>query len=159
MPIIDFVDEKYLVERESERLGRLWRSQGQEFLDEHAALLQDDIARLRDAYLAEAGKAREWSPEARAQLRLRLPKVIDLREPEAVPDGLVCTADGHGDVAATSRCARCRAVFCSRCVVRLLATQGEPLCKECALVAAGVHHRRQRRVKAGGAKALRPPGR
>ena len=159
MPIIDFVDEKRMLEREPVRLGELWRSQGQEFLDEQAAALQEDVERLRHAYLAEAGKAEGWSPEVRQQLRLRA-KVIDLREPEPVPEGWVCSTDGHGDVAATSRCVHCGAVFCSRCVVRLLATQGQPLCKECALVAGGVHHRRHRQVKAAGAaKALRPSGR
>ncbi|MBV8387531.1 MAG: hypothetical protein JOZ68_07890 [Acidimicrobiia bacterium] len=159
MPIIDYVDEKRMLQREPVRLGELWRSQGQEFLDEHAAALQEDVDRLRASYLGDVANASGWSPEVREQLRLRGSKVIDLREPEPVPEGFVCTTDGHSDVMATSRCAHCGATFCSRCVVRLLATQGQPLCKECALVAGGVHHRRPRHVRSGAVKALRPSSR
>jgi hypothetical protein len=144
MPIIDYVDDKRMVAHQSVRLGELWRSQGQAFLDEQAEALQADVERLREAYLAHVTET-EAQPEPRQRRRLLPPKVIDLREPEPVPDGWVCSTDGHGDVTATTRCSDCHGVFCSRCVVRLLATDGQPLCKECALVAGGVHHHRRPR--------------
>ena len=149
MPIIDFVDDKRLLARQSERLGVLWRSQGQEFLDEQAAVLRADVERLREVYLADAEDVPS-PPSPRQRRWLLAPKVIDLREPEPVPDGWACTTHGHGDVAATTRCVQCDGVFCSRCVVRLLATNGQPLCKECALIAGGVHHKRPRPLTLSG---------
>ncbi|MBV8297447.1 MAG: hypothetical protein JO085_11455 [Acidimicrobiia bacterium] len=136
------IDDLLILERQSERLGVLWRSQGQAFLDEQAAELQEDVERLREAYLARAA-----SSEPSAQRRPFLaPKVIDLRDPEV--SGLACSTGGHGHVAAVARCSRCHNVYCDKCILLSQATRGRPLCTECALAVAGVHHKRTRPVAA-----------
>ena len=132
-------DDLMLLEHQSERLGVLWRSQGQAFLDEKAAELHDDVVRLRDAYIAGT---RAGVTDAGAKRRPRVAKVIDLREPGVA--GRACSTDGHGDVGAVTRCSRCHDAFCARCILQSAATHGRPLCTECALVAAGVHHKRAR---------------
>jgi len=139
MPPVD-MDDLLLLERQSERLGVLWRSQGQDFLDEQAAALQEDVERLRDAYLARA----EGPTEARAKRRLRVPKVIDLRDPDADVIGRACSTDGHGDVSAVTRCSRCHEAYCQGCILQSTATHDKPLCTECALIVSGVHHKRTR---------------
>src|SRR5207237_9522162 len=53
MPAKD-IDEVLMLERQSQRLAVLWRSPGQAFRDEQAAALQEDVDRLREAYLALA---------------------------------------------------------------------------------------------------------
>jgi len=144
------MDDVLMLERQSERLGVLWRSQGQDFLDEQAAALQEDVERLREAYLALAGEPA--ASEARPKRKTRVPKVIDLRE--ATPDvlGRPCSTDGHGDVGAALRCSRCHEAYCARCILNSPATHGKPLCTECALIVSGVHHKRTRPVSAGRSK-------
>ena len=132
------IDDPLILERQSERLGVLWRNQGQKFLDEQAVALQQDVDRLRDAYVAAA------EPEVvdvHSKRRHRAAKVIDLREPDVTGS---CSTGGHGDVAAVSRCSQCHDVFCARCILQSEATRGRPLCTECALLVAGVHHKRAR---------------
>ncbi|MBV8304790.1 MAG: hypothetical protein JOZ04_11305 [Acidimicrobiia bacterium] len=142
------IDDVLILERQSARLGVLWRSQGRAFLDEQAAELQEDVERLREAYLAAAE-----SSEPSAQRRPFLaPKVIDLRDPEV--SGLECSTGGHGHVGAVARCSRCRNVYCDTCILLSQATRGHPLCTECALVVAGVHHKRTRPI-AGPARKTR----
>lgn len=141
------IDEVLMLERQSERLGVLWRSQGQAFLDEQAAALQEDVERLRDAYLATTGSAPVEEP---ARRRLRVPKVIDLRDPEPEAMGRACSTEGHGDVAAAIRCSRCHEIYCRRCILQSPATHDKPLCTECALIVSGVHHKRTRTAAAAG---------
>ena len=135
------VDEVLMLERQSERLGVLWRSQGQDFLDEQAAALQEDVERLREAYLA---LAKPGSSEARPKRRLRVPKVIDLRDPKPDVVGQACSTEGHGDLEAAIRCSRCHESYCAHCILDSPATHGKPLCTECALIVSGVHHKRTR---------------
>jgi hypothetical protein len=144
-------DELLMLETQSERLGHLWRSQGQDFLDEQAAQLQEDVNRLRDAYVT--GVPAEPAP-GRAMSRMRPTpkpkadaKVIDLRqEPEILP-GWICSTDGHALESAVARCSRCHGIFCQRCILQAESTQGRPLCLECALVLGGVHHKRMRPLR------------
>ena len=113
------IDEVLMLERQSERLGVLWRSQGQAFLDEQATALQEDVDRLRAAYLAQAGSA---ISAVQTRRRVRMPKVIDLRDPEPEVTGRACSTDGHGDVAAAVRCSRCHESYCLRCILQSPAT-------------------------------------
>jgi len=133
------IDDLLMLERQSERLGLLWRSQGQEFLDEQAVELQDDVDRLREAYLAGFDSD---VVDVRPKRRPRVAKVIDLREPDVT--GRACGTEGHGDVTAVTRCSRCHDVFCDKCILQSDATHGRALCTECALVISGVHHKRIR---------------
>jgi hypothetical protein len=119
---------------DSERLGTLWRSQGEAFLEEHAAALIADVDRLRQAFVAGLAVAAPPAP------------LIDLRDDGVA--GMACSR--HGNVSATARCIRCRSTFCAECIVQPEATHGEPLCTECALVAGGVHHKRARPLVAPG---------
>jgi len=144
MPAID-LDDLLMLEHQSERLGLLWRSQGQNFLDEQAAALQEDVERLRASYLA---MAESMPAEARPKRRVRVPRVIDLRDPAAEILDRVCCTDGHGNVAAEISCSRCHDVYCRRCILQSSATRDKPLCTECALVVAGVHHKRTRSAAA-----------
>ena len=86
---------------ECERLGVLWRSQGEAFLQEQAVTLQADMDRLRAAYVANVDATatvheHRWFG--------RPPKVIDLRETDVT--GTACSTAGHGDVVASTRCTR-----------------------------------------------------
>src|SRR5438105_15495316 len=90
---------------ECERLGVLWRSQGEAFLQEQAVALQADMDRLRAAYVAGMD-APAPAPTRRHRRSMRAPAVIDLREPDAT--SMACSAAGHGDVAAAARCTHCR---------------------------------------------------
>jgi hypothetical protein len=147
-------DDWLLIETQSERLGVLWRSQGQTFLDEQAAELQADVERLRVAYLAAVAPAAAPAPASvaiRPRRRL-LPKpspktrVIDLRDtqPSELPANWVCSTDGHPLESAVAQCSRCEGIFCRRCILQAEATHGRALCLKCALVAAGVHHKKSR---------------
>ena len=136
MPVID-----------SERLGVLWRSQGEAFLQEQAVALHADMDRLRAAYVAGMD-APAPAPTRRNRRSVRAPAVIDLREPDAT--SMACSAAGHGDVAAAARCRHCRNVFCGRCILQSEATHDEPVCTECALDMGGVHHHRVRPLVAPG---------
>ncbi|MBV8159579.1 MAG: hypothetical protein JO265_01525 [Acidimicrobiia bacterium] len=139
-------DDVLMLAQQAKRLGVLWRSRGQAFLDHEAAELQDDVERLRASYLAGLGSDR---PEGRPKRGRRAPPVIDLREPEAL-EGLVCSTDGHAFESAAGRCSRCSGPFCTSCIVQNEATRGRPLCLACALVAGGVHHRKVRPLVAPG---------
>jgi hypothetical protein len=134
---------------DSERLGVLWRSQGEAFLQEQAVTLQADMDRLRAAYIAgmdATAHTRRQRPFGRA------PEVIDLREPDVA--GMACSTTGHGDVLADTRCTRCRNVFCRRCILQSEATHDQPFCTECALILGGVHGKV--RVLASPARRGRP---
>ena len=139
------IEQVLILERQSERLGVLWRSQGQAFLDEQAAELLEDVERLRETYLALAEPVGEQS-----RRRIRVPKVIDLHTTkiidlrDAAPDvaGKACSTDGHGNVAADIRCNRCHEVYCRQCILQSQATRDKALCTECALIVSGVHHKR-----------------
>jgi hypothetical protein len=144
MPAID-IEEVLILERQSERLGVLWRSQGQRFLDEQAAELQEDVERLRSAYLATVDS---MAADRRPRRRVRGPNVIDLRDPAPEIIDRACSTDGHGDVAAEISCGRCNAVYCRRCILQSRATHDKPLCTECALIVSGVHHKKTRTVEA-----------
>ena len=61
---------------DSERLGVLWRSQGEAFLQEQAVTLQEDVDRLRAAYVAGMDATVHTRPHRRYG---RAPAVIDLR--------------------------------------------------------------------------------
>ena len=141
-------------EHESRRLGELWRSQGEQFLEEHAETLRADIDRLRDAYVARVTV--EKTPARTADRPARGAPVIDLRNADV--SGLACSRDGHGHVEAIGRCIRCRNAFCATDLVPPGATRGGPLCTECALVVAGVHHTRSRPLTAPGrpGRGVRP---
>jgi hypothetical protein len=139
------IEDVMSLEHESERLGVLWRSQGQTFLEEHAAELEADMKRLRDAYVAGL------KPDAVVlqRRRKRWPmNVIDLREPDVA--GMACGTEGHGDVVAVARCSRCHDAFCERCILQTEATHDQALCTECALIVGGVHHKRVRPLVAVG---------
>ncbi|MBV9413305.1 MAG: hypothetical protein JO148_17060 [Acidimicrobiia bacterium] len=145
------IDEVLMLERQSERLGVLWRSQGQEFLAEQATALREDVERLREAYLAASEPVTD---EERPKRRVRVPKVIDLRPKvidlraaEAEVMGRSCSTDGHGNVAAETRCSRCHEVYCRRCILQSAATHDKALCTECALIVSGVHHKRTRAAR------------
>ena len=144
MPAID-IGEVLILERQSERLGVLWRSQGQKFLDEQAVELQEDVERLRATYLAMADAT---VAERRPKRRVRAPRIIDLRDPAPEIIDRACTTDGHGNVAAEISCSRCHAVYCGRCILQSRATHDKPLCTECALIVSGVHHKKIRTVEA-----------
>jgi hypothetical protein len=152
MPAIDLL----ILETQSERLGYLWRSQGQAFLDEQAAELQADVERLRVAYLAAVGPAAAPAPVASRPRRRLLPtphpkpRVIDLRDtqPSELPPNWVCSTDGHPLESAVAQCSRCEGIFCRRCILQAEATHGRALCLKCALVAAGVHHKKSRPLAA-----------
>jgi hypothetical protein len=142
------------LETQSERLGRLWRSQGEDFLAAQAAELIADVDRLRETYVAHAKHVR---PSRRPPQPLPLPRIarakpraatttIDLRDDDV--SGMACSR--HGNQAAAARCENCRQPFCGECVVRPEATHGPPLCTECALVLGGVHHKKQRPLVAPG---------
>ena len=64
------MEDMLMLETQSERLGHLWRSQGQTFLDEQAAELNEDIERLRDSYVTALGTA-----PVPTQPRRRLPSM------------------------------------------------------------------------------------
>lgn len=130
---------------DSERLGVLWRSQGEAFLQEHAVTLQADMDRLRAASVADEYASAQTRPHRRFW---HAPKVIDLREPDVT--GMACSTADHGDVVAAARCTHCRNVFCGRCILQSEATHDEPVCTECALVMGGVHHHRVRPLVAPG---------
>jgi hypothetical protein len=130
---------------DSERLGVLWRSQGEAFLQEQAVTLQADMDRLRAAYVAGMDATTPPRPHRRF---VRAPNVIDLREADVT--SMACSAAGHGDVVAAARCTHCRNVFCGRCILQSEATHDEPVCTECALVMGGVHHHRVRPLVAPG---------
>ena len=142
MPAID-IGDVLILERQSERLGVLWRSQGQKFLDEQAVELQEDVERLRAAYLAKADPV---AVEQRPRRRVRVARVIDLREPAREIIDRACSTDGHGNVAAEITCSRCHDVYCGRCILQSRATHDKPLCTECALIVSGVHHKKVRSV-------------
>lgn len=141
------IEELLVLERQSERLGVLWRSQGQAFLEETATELLDDVNRLRAAYIAAAATTNASTP-VHGRRGLRTARVIDLREPASDPEValLACSTDGHGDVVAFCRCSRCGDAYCRRCILQSAATHDKPLCTECALIVAGVHHKRARPV-------------
>ncbi len=132
---------------QAERLGALWRSQGDVFLEEHAQELQGDINRLRDLYLAGAEPAER--PRARPRVPTLRPspaKVVDLRRSGV--ESMDCRT--HGDAAAVALCHRCGSAFCAHCILRSEVTRDQPLCTECALNVSGVHHKRaQPHVVAG----------
>jgi hypothetical protein len=132
-------------EHESARLGALWRSQGDAFLEQQAEALIADLDRLRQAYVAALDAPAPMGSPAAPPLRRTL---IDLRDPDVT--GLVCTREAHSNVDAAARCLRCGYAFCDGCLVRPEATHGEPLCTECALVMGGVHHKRARPLVAPG---------
>ena len=145
------IDEVLMLERQSERLGVLWRSQGQAFLDEQAIALQEDVERLRDAYLATTEAVAD---EDRPKRRVRVPKVIDLRpkvidlrDTENEVTGRACSTEGHGNIAAETRCSCCHEVYCRRCILQSAATHDKALCTECALIVSGVHHKRTRATR------------
>ena len=46
--------------------------------------------------------------------------------------------------ASKPRCSKCHNVYCDNCILLSQATRGRPLCTECALIVAGVHHKRTR---------------
>ena len=150
-------DDWLLLETQSERLGVLWRSQGQAFLDEQAVELQEDVDRLRDAYVRQAPA--EPAPSRARRKLLAKPtfkhKVIDLREPRdpEIQPGWICSTDGHFMESATARCSHCQGIFCRKCILQTQATHGKPLCLECALVAAGISHKRIRPLVASGRTA------
>jgi hypothetical protein len=130
MPTVeDLIQSQY---QSSERLGQLWRSQGQAFLDAQAAELIDDVARLREVYVQ----------------RQEEPVIIDLRGEDVA--GMACSREGHGAIEAAARCRNCRRPFCASCVVRPDGATGEALCTECALVLGGIHHKRSRPLVAAG---------
>jgi len=139
------IEDVMSLEHESERLGLLWRSQGQGFLEEHAAALQADVNRLRDAYIA--GSEPPTVLPRRAP-KVRTTNVIDLRESDVV--GMACSNEGHGDIVAAARCSRCHNAFCTRCILQTKATHDRALCTECALIIGGVHHKRVRPLVAPG---------
>jgi hypothetical protein len=142
------IDEVLMLERQSERLGVLWRSQGQAFLDEQAIALQEDVDRLREAYLctAEPTAAADERPKRKIRvpkvIDLHVAKVIDLRDSDPEVAGRVCMTDGHGNVEAETRCSRCHEFYCRRCILQSPATHDKPICTECALIVSGVHHKR-----------------
>ena len=141
------------VEDNAERVGILWRSQGEIFLAEQAAELAADVERLRAIYTKRVEKdvATATQPRAKARKqRTAAAKTIDLRDDTV--EGMVCSRHGNHDAAA--RCSRCREPFCWACILRPEATQGEPLCTGCALLMGGIRHRRQRPLVAPG----REPG-
>jgi hypothetical protein len=128
------------LEHQSRRLGVLWRSQGEEFLEEQAEIINADIDRLRSSYVSGL-RARQ----------ARTAPIIDLRDDDVA--GMACSRDGHGHIEATARCARCtrcRNAFCDSDVVRPEPMHGDPVCTECALALAGVHHKRARPLVAPG---------
>jgi hypothetical protein len=135
------------VEDNAERVGVLWRSRGEEFLAEQAAELAADVERLRGIYAGEAVAEPPAKSKRRGRRESSTPdSTIDLRDEDV--SGMVCSR--HGTHEAATRCSRCRDVFCSACIVRPEATNGEPLCTGCALVMAGVTHRRARPLVAPG---------
>ena len=138
-------------ELQLERLGLLWRSQGEEFLAEQAAEVIADVDRLRATYLAQARVS--TVPKARAKAKAdpkpKPARTVDLREGEV--SGMTCRR--HATRMAADRCGRCRDPFCEECIVRPDPTRGTPLCGGCALVLGGVRHRRAR--WAGGSSRAR----
>ena len=131
-------------EHESARLGELWRSQGDAFLEQQADALIADLDRLRQAYVAALDPpAPMESPAVPGR-----PTLVDLRDPDVT--GLVCAREAHSNRDAAARCMRCGNAFCDGCLVRPEATHGEPLCTECALVMGGVHHKPARPLVAPG---------
>ena len=142
------IEQVLILERQSERLGVLWRSQGQAFLDEQAAELLEDVERLRETYLALAEPAS--AEDMRPRRRIRVPKVIDLhttkiidlRDAEREVAGRVCSTEGHSNVAAATKCTRCHEVYCRQCILQSPATRDKALCTECALIVSGVHHKK-----------------
>ena len=143
-------DEIIHLEQDSQRLGVLWRSQGNEFLAQQAAEIQADVERLRAAYVKRAAaSAPSASPSTSSKGGRKLgaaPRTIDLRDTSVA--GMACSR--HGNHAASERCRRCNDAFCAACIVRPEATHGEPLCTACALAMGGVRHRRTRPLVAPG---------
>ena len=132
-----------ILEHESRRLGELWRSQGEEFLEEQAEIILADVTRLRETYLAGLAAA-----EAPKVTRSAGTTVIDLRDEDV--SGMACSREGHSNIAAVTRCVRCRNVYCASDVVAPEALRGKAICTECALAVAGVHHKRPRPLVAPG---------
>jgi len=128
------------VEDEAERVGVLWRSQGETFIAEQAAELAADVERLRAAYTKSheaAAAAAATTTKSKKRSQASPPPTIDLRDEDV--SGMVCSR--HGSHPAAARCSRCREIFCSACIVR---PDGDPLCTGCALIMGGVSHRRAR---------------
>jgi hypothetical protein len=147
MPVRDQIIH---LEKDSERLGVLWRSQGNEFLAQQEAEIWADVARLRAAYVKRAAAtiapaARSTSSRDHRKLGAA-PRTIDLRDKSVA--GIACSR--HGNHAASDRCRRCNDAFCAACIVHPEATHGDPLCTACALVMGGVRHRRPRPLVAPG---------
>ena len=147
MPVSDRAQIVNLEDHSEERLGRLWRSQGEDFLAEAASELTADVERLRGAYIKRLdavepppirpAPAKQAKP-AKGRRRQALPAAtIDLRGEDVT--GVACAR--HGIHTAVSRCSRCHDAFCSLCIVPPAATGSDPLCTWCALRLSGVSHR------------------
>ena len=137
------------------RVAALWRAQGDDFLAEHHANVESDVARLRAAVIVsptlphldtEAIVDRLRRIDAAAVERLaatRRGAVIDLTGPEAVvrvpneedgPSAAVVDPTRH-------ECRRCKRYVPDEVMVDS-GKRLRPLCMDCALVVAGVRRGR-----------------
>src|SRR5437762_4564038 len=90
------------VEDEAERVGVLWRSQGETFIAEQAAELAADVERLRAAYTkareADSAAAATTTPKPKKRSQPSAPPTIDLRDEDV--SGMVCSRHGPHPAAA-----------------------------------------------------------
>ena len=76
------------VEDEAERVGVLWRSQGETFIAEQAAELAADVERLRAAYTKSheaAAAAAATTTKSKKRSQASPPPTIDLRDGQKPP--------------------------------------------------------------------------
>ena len=143
------------------RVAALWRAQGDQFLADHHADVEADVARLREAVVeaplltlphidGEAIMERLRRLDAAAVERLaatRARAVIDLTGPEPVVR-VPSEEDGEDrpEPAAVDpawhECRRCHQYVDEELMVQTAGAKAGPLCMDCALVVAGVRRAR-----------------
>ena len=138
-----------IVDHDCRRVSELWRSQGEAFLLEQAEILTADVDRLRAAYMVSAKVTVGSEQSATRESEV----VIDLRDNDL--EGVYCCTRGHTFEKAAARCIRCRNAFCADDIVRPDMMHGDAVCAECALILAGVNHKRSRPLVASGRRARR----
>ena len=136
------------------RIAELWRAQGEDFLQEHHAEAEADVARLRTAIVIDLDAPSAHGERLIERLKRldaaaiervaagRADAVVDLTGPEpvvTVPNQE--NGPGVGDLAWRQECRRCGQYFPDELLVQA-GPKVRPLCLDCALVFSGLRRRR-----------------